>query len=153
MATLTPAEAAALIRPGERVGIILPNMPEYLVSLFGTWMAGGVTVPINPLMVPEEVAALLRNTGTRFVVCLDVLLPLAARGLADQGVDAPEIERYLGVLERRVQSGYTGSRWILTSLNGMRNQGSAGQRQAHRRDEDSNDQRTDERGHGHRAEW
>ena len=41
--------------PGERVGIILPNVPEYLIALFGTWMAGGVVVPINPLMVEEEV--------------------------------------------------------------------------------------------------
>jgi CBS domain-containing protein len=59
---------------------------------------------------------------------LDVLVPLAARGLEAQGVDGADIERYLGVIERRVHSGYTGSRWILASLNGMRNQGSAGQR-------------------------
>jgi CBS domain-containing protein len=68
------------------------------------------------------------NEYSAAALTLDVLLPLAASGLADQGVDAADIERYLGVLERRVQSGYTGSRWILTSLNGMRNQGSAGQR-------------------------
>ena len=59
---------------------------------------------------------------------LDVLLPLAARGLEAQGVAAADVERYLGVIERRVHSGYTGSRWVLTSLHGMRNQGSAGQR-------------------------
>lgn len=64
------------LRPGDRVGILLPNVPEYLTALFGTWMAGGVAVPINPLMVPEEVAALLRTTSCRAVVCLDLLLPL-----------------------------------------------------------------------------
>ena len=37
-------------------------------------------------------------------------------------------ERYLGVIERRVRSGHTGSRWLLGSLNGLRNQGTAGQR-------------------------
>jgi len=72
--------AAALkqngLRPGDRVGILLPNIPEYLIALFGTWMAGGVTVPLNPLMVAEEVAALLRATDCRVVVALDVLLPL-----------------------------------------------------------------------------
>lgn len=72
--------AAALrargLQPGDRVALILPNVPEYLVALFGTWMAGGVTVPINPLMVPEEVATLLRNTGCKVALCLDVLLPL-----------------------------------------------------------------------------
>ena len=50
-------------------------MPR-LTALFGTWMAGGVVVPINPLMVPEEVAALLQTTSCRAVVCLDLLLPL-----------------------------------------------------------------------------
>src|SRR5262245_631841 len=72
--------AAALrargLRPGERVGVLLPNVPEYLVALFGTWMAGGVSVPLNPLMVAEEVAALLKSTSCRFVVGLDLLLHL-----------------------------------------------------------------------------
>ena len=49
------------IRPGERVGIILPNIPEYLIALFGTWMAGGIAVPSTP-HGPEEVAGLLRAT-------------------------------------------------------------------------------------------
>jgi CBS domain-containing protein len=62
------------------------------------------------------------------VLALDVLLPLADEGLTSVGVDAEDRERYLGVVERRVRSGYTGSRWVLSSLNGMRNQGTAGQR-------------------------
>lgn len=64
------------LQPGERVGILLPNTPEYLVALFGTWMAGGVTVPLNPLMVTEELAAIVQSTSCRFLVCLDLLLPL-----------------------------------------------------------------------------
>lgn len=59
---------------------------------------------------------------------LEVLLPLAAEGLAATGVADTDIERYLGVIERRVHSGYTGSRWTLMSLSAMHNQGSAGQR-------------------------
>jgi len=59
---------------------------------------------------------------------LEVLLPLAAEGLAATGVAETDIERYLGVIERRVHSGYTGSRWTLMSLSAMHNQGSAGQR-------------------------
>jgi len=89
--TLTYAEllaksrrmAAALqargLKPGDRVALLMPNMPEYLVSLFGTWMAGGTVVPLNPLMVAEEVVDLLKATDCRFVVALDVLLPLLGR--------------------------------------------------------------------------
>jgi long-chain acyl-CoA synthetase len=74
--------AAALrqrgLKPGERVGILLPNVPEYLAVLFGTWMAGGIVVPLNPLMVREEIEALLQATDCRVVVALDLLLPLLA---------------------------------------------------------------------------
>jgi long-chain acyl-CoA synthetase len=75
--------AAALrergLKPGERVGLLMPNIPDYVIALFGTWMAGGVAVPINPLLVTEEVTALRRLTSCRFVVCLDLLLPLLGR--------------------------------------------------------------------------
>ncbi len=72
--------AAALqsrgLQPGDRVGILLPNCPEYLIAAFGAWMGGYVTVPLNPLMVSEEIAALIKSTSCRAVVCLDLLLPL-----------------------------------------------------------------------------
>jgi long-chain acyl-CoA synthetase len=74
-------------KPGDRVGILLPNCPEYLVAIFGTWMAGCVTVPLNPLMVAEEIAALVQSTGCRAVVCLDLLLPL----LRADGAVHPEV--------------------------------------------------------------
>ena len=47
------------IQPGDRVGLLLPNMPEYLTALNGIWLAGGVAVAISPLLVEEEVEKLL----------------------------------------------------------------------------------------------
>jgi len=47
---------------------------------------------------------------------LDELLPLAKRGLERSHIDAPDIERYLGVIEERVRSRQTGARWALASL-------------------------------------
>ncbi len=67
---------SAGLKPGERVGVLLPNLPEYLVTLFGTWMAGGVVVALSPLMVEDEVVALIKATGCRAVVTVDVLSPL-----------------------------------------------------------------------------
>jgi CBS domain-containing protein len=61
-------------------------------------------------------------------LALDVLLPLADAGLASVGIDPADRERYLTVVERRVHSGHTGSRWLLNSLTAMRHQGTAGQR-------------------------
>jgi long-chain acyl-CoA synthetase len=64
------------LQPGERVGVLLPNLPEYLVALFGTWMAGGVAVSLSPLMVTEQVCAFLAATNCRVAITLDVLAPL-----------------------------------------------------------------------------
>lgn len=61
------------IQPGDRVGILLPNVPEYIIAANAIWRAGGVAVAISPLMVAEEVTELIERTGCRFVVCLDML--------------------------------------------------------------------------------
>jgi len=56
------------------------------------------------------------------------LLPLAEQGLAEAGIDRDDIERYLGVIERRVTTRRTGARWQLDSLADMGNQGSLHER-------------------------
>jgi CBS domain-containing protein/gamma-glutamyl:cysteine ligase YbdK (ATP-grasp superfamily) len=50
------------------------------------------------------------------LLILDHLLSLARQGLESAGVDTSDIDRYLGVLEERVQSGRTGAQWMLKSL-------------------------------------
>ena len=76
--------AAMLVRlgvqPDDKVGILLPNVPEFLVALNGTWMAGAVAVALSPLMVAEEASALMAATGCRVVISLDMLLPLVTGG-------------------------------------------------------------------------
>src|SRR6476659_8657157 len=49
------------------------------------------------------------------------LLPLARAGLKDAGVDAADVDKYLGVISERVSTRQTGSRWILKSLASMEN--------------------------------
>lgn len=68
------------VKPGDRVGLLLPNVPEYISALNGIWMAGGVAVAISPLMVPEEVSDLMAATDCRVVVGLDLLAPLITKG-------------------------------------------------------------------------
>jgi CBS domain-containing protein len=50
---------------------------------------------------------------------LEELLPRARRGLQMAEIDSADIEKYLGVIEERVQSGKTGARWMLDSLAAM----------------------------------
>jgi CBS domain-containing protein len=51
---------------------------------------------------------------------LDHLLPPAREALVAEGIDAADVDHYLGILEARVASGQTGSRWMLDSLGAMR---------------------------------
>ncbi|MEX0717004.1 MAG: long-chain fatty acid--CoA ligase [Planctomycetaceae bacterium] len=74
------ALARSGVAPGDRVAIMLPNVPEYLTALNGIWMAGAVPVALSPLMVPDEVSAMLGATGARTLIGLDVLAPLFLRG-------------------------------------------------------------------------
>ncbi|MCA9136894.1 MAG: AMP-binding protein [Planctomycetales bacterium] len=61
------------VRPGDRVGLLLPNVPEYIIAANAIWRAGGIVLAISPLMVAGEVRALLDKTKCRHVICLDLL--------------------------------------------------------------------------------
>ncbi len=77
----TAAALARLgVRPGDRVGLLLPNVPEYISALNGIWMAGGIAVAMSPLMVPEEVSQQMAATDCRVVISLDLLAPLICHG-------------------------------------------------------------------------
>lgn len=54
---------------------------------------------------------------------LDQLLPMAREGLEDRGLDARDIDRYLGIIEERVRRKRTGAAWMLRSLQEMQGVG------------------------------
>lgn len=60
---------------------------------------------------------------------LDRLLPVAEAGLRRHGILEQDIQRYLGILEKRVRTGRTGARWLLQSLHSMKGQATAGDKQ------------------------
>lgn len=58
---------------------------------------------------------------------LDRLLPIAEAGLARSGVDDAEAKKYLGIVEKRVRTLHTGTRWALRSLADMKSKGTSGE--------------------------
>jgi acyl-CoA synthetase (AMP-forming)/AMP-acid ligase II len=54
-AAIHPDRVAGGLQPGDRVGVVLPNVPEFAVIYFGVLRAGGVVVPMNPLLQAREV--------------------------------------------------------------------------------------------------
>ncbi|MGB7656075.1 MAG: AMP-binding protein [Novosphingobium sp.] len=71
------------ITRGDRVGLYLPNVPIYVSAYYGAAMAGATLVNFSPLYTADELAAQVRDSGTRLLVTLDssALLPTAIRVL------------------------------------------------------------------------
>ncbi len=82
------------VQSGDRVGILLPNCPEYIIALNGIWRAGGIAVAISPLSVVDDVDKLLQLTGCKTVVCLDMLAHLLT------GETRPEQTLYVSLRPR-----------------------------------------------------
>jgi len=56
---------------GDRVGIMMPNVPQYPVAVAGILRAGYVVVNINPLYTPRELEFQLRDSGARAIVIIE----------------------------------------------------------------------------------
>jgi long-chain acyl-CoA synthetase len=56
------------VEKGDRVGLMLPNCPEYVAGFFGTLRVGAVATQVNPLYVGRELAHILSNSGTETVI-------------------------------------------------------------------------------------
>jgi long-chain acyl-CoA synthetase len=52
---------------GDRAGVMLPNVPEFAVAYYGVLRAGGVVVPMNPLLNEREVQYYIEDSGARFL--------------------------------------------------------------------------------------
>src|SRR5262245_22070434 len=81
------ALAAALTRmgivKGDRIGIMLPNCPQYIIAAFGILRLGAVVVNINPSYTAREFLTVASDSGVRLVITLDALAPLVL-GVRDQ---------------------------------------------------------------------
>ena len=69
--------------PSERVAVYLPKRAETVVALFGAAAAGGVLVPVNPLLKPAQVAYILKDCNVRVLVTSGDRLTLLAEGLRE----------------------------------------------------------------------
>jgi len=84
---LAAALAAAGIKPGDRVALQLPNIPQFLISYFGILKAGGVVVPLNVMLKAPEVAFHLVDSGAAMLITWEGVLAEAAKGAEAAGLD------------------------------------------------------------------
>lgn len=68
------ALAAALVdlgvKKGDRVALLLPNCPQFVIAQLGIWKAGGVVSPMNPIYTERELEGPLANCGAEIMVTM-----------------------------------------------------------------------------------
>jgi long-chain acyl-CoA synthetase len=75
------------VQPGDRVGIMLPNVPHYAVVYYGALRAGAIVVPLNVLLTKREVAFHLGDAGASVVFAWHDFAEAAEAGAAEVGSD------------------------------------------------------------------
>jgi long-chain acyl-CoA synthetase len=73
------------VEPGDRVGLMLPNVPAFPIAFYGALAAGAVVVPMNPLLKSREVAYYLGDSGAKAVIAWHAAAGEAAKGAANAG--------------------------------------------------------------------
>lgn len=72
---------SALVRRGAQkgdvVGILMPNLPEFPICLYGVVGAGLVATPLNPLYNEEELARQLGMAEAKYLICIELFLEKA----------------------------------------------------------------------------
>jgi long-chain acyl-CoA synthetase len=86
------ARVAGLLRdhgvaPGDRVGIMLPNVPYFAVCYYGVLRAGAVVVPMNVLLKRREVAFYLADSGAKVMFAWEGFAPDAQAGADEAGAE------------------------------------------------------------------
>lgn len=102
------------LSPGDTVGVHLPNIPAYYISIIGILKTGCVLTGVSPLLLPKELEYQLNDSGAKVLVTLDVLLDKVEAIIRNTGVKAvavagiadflPPVKRFLGKLLKKIPS-------------------------------------------------
>ncbi|MFZ1993761.1 MAG: long-chain fatty acid--CoA ligase [Solirubrobacteraceae bacterium] len=87
-------------QPGDRVGIMLPNVPYFPVIYYGVLRAGGIVVPMNVLLKKREVAYYLSDSGAKLVFAWHAFAQDARAGAEEAGAECLMVEP--GAFEQQV---------------------------------------------------
>ncbi len=84
-ALATAFQKTLKIQKGDRVLLVLPNSPQFVMAFYALLKAGATVVQGNPLYTEEELAYLATDSGARYAITLDFLYP-KLEGLLDRGI-------------------------------------------------------------------
>jgi long-chain acyl-CoA synthetase len=82
---LSGALAAGLrelgIEPGDRVGVYMQNVPQFLVAMVAAWKIGAIMVSVNPMYKARELEEILTDSGAKGLIALEALYGDVAAGV------------------------------------------------------------------------
>lgn len=89
----TAGRAAAMlaeqgVQPGDRVGLVFPNVPAFPILFYGALHAGAVVVPMNPLLTGHEIEYYLKDSGAKLVFAWDGMADGAAEAADTVGIES-----------------------------------------------------------------
>ncbi|OBE97128.1 long-chain fatty acid--CoA ligase [Mycobacterium sp. 852002-10029_SCH5224772] len=73
--------------PGDRVGVMLPNVPYFAVAYYGVLRAGGVVVPINVLLKARETSFYLSDSQAKSIIAWHEFAPAARAAATATGAE------------------------------------------------------------------
>lgn len=77
------------VQKGERVGLHLPNCPQYVIAYLATLSLGAIAVNLNAMYTADELKPIIKNTGMTTLFTFDLVLPVIRT--VCQEVDIPRI--------------------------------------------------------------
>jgi long-chain acyl-CoA synthetase len=80
------------IAPGDRVAIMLPNVPAFPIAFYGALRAGAVVVPMNPLLKSREIAFYLQDSGAKVLLVWHTAMDEAIKGADQTGAQVIETD-------------------------------------------------------------
>ncbi len=91
------------LEPGDRVGVMLPNVPDFPIAYYGVLRAGGIVVPMNVLLKRREIAYYLGDSGAKLLLAWHSFSDEAGEGASEAGAELIELEpaAFAAELERR----------------------------------------------------
>ncbi len=103
------------LKPGDTVGVHLPNIPAYYIAIVGIQKAGCVLTGVSPLQQPKELEYQLNDSGARLLVTLDALFDRVAQVVGKTSVKTVAVaaigdflsplKRFLGRALKKIPTG------------------------------------------------
>jgi long-chain acyl-CoA synthetase len=63
------------VKKGDRVAIMLPNCPQYVIAYYGILRAGAIVTQVNPMLVERELTHILQDSGSETIIIYDAVYP------------------------------------------------------------------------------